>query len=61
MAQAALRFTLRERAVSCAVVGIKDPEAADENLAASENLLSSEELRQIRNLQANGFGLRMQR
>ncbi len=57
MCQGALRFALADRSVTCTVVGMKDIEMVEENLAASGSALSREEVRLVRALQANGFGL----
>lgn len=57
MCQGALRFALADRSVTCTVVGMKDIEMVEEDLAASGSDLSREEVRLVRSLQANGFGL----
>ena len=59
MAQAALKYPLLDQAVSTVIVGIKDVEMVEENLAASDaGALTADEIKQIRELQALGFNLK---
>lgn len=59
MAQAALKYPLMAQAVSTVIVGLKDVEMVEENLAASDaGPLSAEEVKQIHDLQAVGFNLK---
>ncbi|MFA6208432.1 MAG: aldo/keto reductase [Candidatus Obscuribacterales bacterium] len=59
MAQAALKYPLLDQAVSTVIVGLKDVEMVEENLAASDSgPLTAEEIKQIRELQAVGFNLK---
>ena len=59
MAQAALKYPLMAQAVSTVIVGLKDVEMVEENLAASDaGPLSAEEVKQIHELQAVGFNLK---
>ncbi|MDP3507672.1 MAG: aldo/keto reductase [Candidatus Melainabacteria bacterium] len=59
MAQAALKYPLINQAISTVIVGMKDTEMVEENLAASDaGPLSAEEIKQIHELQALGFNLK---
>lgn len=59
MAQAALKYPLMDQAVSTVIVGLKDVDMVEENLAASDaGPLSAEEMKQIHELQAVGFNLK---
>ncbi|CAN5346002.1 aldo/keto reductase [soil metagenome] len=59
MAQAALKYPLLDQAISTVIVGLKDVEMVEENLAASGAAsLTAEEIKQIRELQALGFNLK---
>lgn len=59
MAQAALKYPLMAQAVSTVIVGLKDVDMVEENLAASDaGPLSAEEVKQIHELQAVGFNLK---
>lgn len=59
MAQAALKYPLLNQAISTVIVGIKDTDMVEENLAASDSgPLSAEEIKQIHELQALGFNLK---
>lgn len=59
MAQAALKYPLMAQAVSTVIVGLKDVDMVEENLAASDaGPLSTEEMKQIHDLQAVGFNLK---
>lgn len=59
MAQAALKYPLLDQAISTVIVGLKDVEMVEENLAASDSgPLTAEEIKQIRELQAVGFNLK---
>lgn len=59
MAQAALKYPLLNQAISTVIVGLKDVDMVEENLAASDaGPLSAEEIKQIHELQALGFNLK---
>lgn len=59
MAQAALKYPLMDQAVSTVIVGLKDVDMVEENLAASDaGPLSADEMKQIHELQAVGFNLK---
>lgn len=59
MAQAALKYPLMAQAVSTVIVGLKDVDMVEENLAASDaGPLSAEEVKLIHDLQAVGFNLK---
>lgn len=59
MAQAALKYPLMDQAVSTVIVGLKDVDMVEENLAASDaGPLTVEEMKQIHELQAVGFNLK---
>lgn len=57
MAQAALKFALSDRSVTSVIVGIKDVDMVEENLAASGSILTVDDARMIRAMQNNGFKL----
>jgi aryl-alcohol dehydrogenase-like predicted oxidoreductase len=56
LGQSAIKYTLSDRAVSTAIVGMKTVDHVDENLAASDKAnLSMDELKVINQLQSCGF------
>ncbi len=57
LTQAALKYPLLDQAISTVIVGMKDPEMVEENLAATDSALTADEIKQIRALQAVGFNL----
>ncbi len=57
LTQAALKYPLLDQAISTVIVGMKDPEMVEENLAAADSALTADEIKQIRALQAVGFNL----